>query len=69
MILVRKPESVQKYEIYKILGGFEIQTDYLILGKRQELVFIKKKKNYYLVDFAVPVDHKMKVKESEKTNK
>ena len=47
-----------------------IQTDHLISAGRQDLVIVnKKKKNCQNVDFAVPADLRVKLKESEKKNK
>ena len=43
----------------------QIQTDYLNLTRRPDLVIINRKKRA-LVDFAVPVDHIVKVKERQK---
>ena len=44
--------------------------DHLIPGRWCELVLINKKKIiWYLVGFADPVDHRMKMKESENINK
>ena len=59
-----KPEFVQENELYKILSDFEIQMDHLIPTGRPDLVVINKKK-----DFAVPTDHKIELKESEKKDK
>ena len=40
------------------------------LQRRLYLMLINKKKRiYYLVDFAIPTDHRVKIKESEKINK
>ena len=52
-----------------MLLDFEIQTDHLILARRPDLVIVNKKRTYRIVDFAVPVEHKEKQKESEKRNK
>ena len=47
-----------------------MQTDHLIPASRPHLVLINKKKiAFYLVDFTFPVDHWLKIKESEKTDK
>ena len=66
---MHKPESVLENETHKILRDFEIKTDHLIPARRPELVLIGKKKTCLLVDFAVPADHRVKIKESEKINK
>ena len=69
---MHKSESVLENETYKILRDFEIQTNYLITAKRPDLVIIskkKRKKTCRIVDFAVPVDDRMKIKENEKRDK
>ena len=57
--------------MYKIIFDFEIQANYLISTRRPDLVIVnyKKKRTYQIVDFAVPVDHRVKLKESEKGDK
>ena len=43
--------------------------DHPILARRPDLVLInKKKRTCQLMDFAIPGDHRVKIKESEKTN-
>ena len=55
-----KPESNQPNQMLKIL---------LILARRLDLVlFIKEKIICHLVNFAVPVDHKVNMIKSEKIN-
>ena len=67
---MHKPESVLENETHKILWDYEIQTDHLIPARRPDLVLInKKKRTCQLVDFAVPADHRVKLKESEKIDK
>ena len=52
---------------HKLLIDFDIQTDRLILARRPDIIIInKKKRTCRIVDFAVPVDHRIKLKESEK---
>ena len=49
---------------------FDIQTDHLISARRPNFIIInKKKKICKIVDFAVPADHRIKLKECEKNNK
>ena len=51
---------------------FEIQTDHLILARRPDLEIIYKKAEnmiWCLVGFAVPADHRFKVKENENSDK
>ena len=67
---MHKQESILKNEANKILWDFEIQMDHLILARRPDLVLIiKKKRTNYLMDFTIPADRKMKIKESEKIDK
>ena len=56
--------------IHKLLWDFDIQTDHLISARRPDLIIInKKKKICKIVDFAVPADHRIKLKECEKRDK
>ena len=54
---------------------FDIQTDHQISARRPDLIMIskkkkkKKKKICKIVDFAVPADHRIKLKEYEKRDK
>ena len=67
---MHKPESVLENETHKILWDFEIKTDHLIPARRPDLVLInKKERTCQLVDFAVPADHRVKLKENEKMDK
>ena len=61
------PESILKNETYKVLWDFEIKTDHLISARQQDNK--KKKSLCWTVDFAVPVDYKVKFKESKKIDK
>ena len=40
---MHNPESVLENEVHKILGDFEIQTNYLISGRRSDLLIVNKK--------------------------
>ena len=62
---IRNPQSVLKNETHKVLWNFEIKTDPLISARRPDKVIISKK----MVDFAIPVDHRIKLEESEKRDK
>ena len=56
--------------MHKLLWDFEIQTDHLIPDRRPDLVIVNKnKRSCLIVDFAVPADHRVKLKESEKRDK
>ena len=63
---------------HKILWDFETQTDHLISARRPDLIIInnkkkkkkrKEKRTCEIVEFAVPADHIIKLKESEKKDK
>ena len=72
------PESVLENETHKILWDFEMQMDLLILARRLNLAMVYKKKKKKkkkrkkekrtcrIVNFAVPTDHSIKLKGSEK---
>ena len=74
---MRNPASVQKNDAHKLLWDFDIQMDPLILARKPDLIIInkKKKKNKNLkkmkrtckiVEFAVPADHRIKLKKMKK---
>ena len=62
---MHNPAPILENDKHKLLWDFDIQTDYLILTKRPDLIIInnnkkkkkKKKKIWKIVDFAVPADH------------
>ena len=57
-----KSVSLSENETHRNIWDFEIQSDYLIPARRPDLVIIN---DYHCrVDFAVPVDHKVKIKEN-----
>ena len=56
---MHNPGSVLKNETYKVFTDFEMQMDHLISARR----------TCRIGDFAVPVDHDVKLKESEKRDK
>ena len=63
---LKKYESVLENKMHKILWDFQIQTDYPILARRPEdLVFIDKKIICNLVDFDLPVDYRLTIKETK----
>ena len=65
---MHNPASVQQNETHKLLQDFDTQTDHLISARpynnQQE-----KRRTCRIMDFAVPADHRVKLKESEKRNK
>ncbi len=68
------PAPVLENDTHKLLWDFNILTDHLIPARRPDLIIINKKKikikrTCKIVDFAVPADHRIKLKECEKKNK
>ena len=65
------PSPVLEYDTHKLLWDFDIQTDQLIPARRPDLIIInkKKKKICKIVDFAVPADHRINLKENQKKDK
>ena len=69
---MHNPEPVQENDTHKLLWDFDIPMDYLISARRPDLIIInnnKKNKTSKIVDFAVPADHRIKLKECEKKDK
>ena len=68
---MHNPAAVLENDTHKFLCNFDIQTDHLISTRRLDLIIInnKKKRICKIVDFSVPVDHRIKLKECKKKNK
>ena len=68
---MHNPTDVLENDTHKPLWGFDLQTDHLIWARRPDLtiIIIKKKRTCKNVDFAVPVDRRIKLKESQKKDK
>ena len=67
---MHNPAPVPENNAHKLLWDFDIQTDHLISARRPDLIIIhKKKRACKIVDFAVPADHRIKLKECEKKDK
>ena len=67
---MHKPEYVLENGSHKLLWEFEKQINHPISARRPEQVIVnKKKRTCQIVDFAIPADHKVKLKESEKIDK
>ena len=49
-----------------VIWDFEIKTDNLISAKWPDQVIVKKLRIWRTADFAVPADHRVKLRESEK---
>ena len=67
------PEPFLENDTQKLLWDFDIHTDNLMSTRKPELIIINKnankKKICKIVDFAVSVDHRIKLKEYEKKDK
>ena len=64
---MHNPAPILENDTHKLLWDFNIQTDQLILARKSDLKIINKKKRICkIIDFAVPVDHRINLKESEK---
>ena len=62
-----KPQSLQKNGEYKILWDFNIQTDKIIEHRLPDIVCInKQKRECHVIDFAIPGDQNIAIKEQEK---
>ena len=69
---MHNPAPVLENDSHKLLWDFNIQTDRLIPARRSDLIIINKKKKERtckIVDFAIPADHRIKLKECEKKDK
>ena len=67
---MHNPAPVLENDSHKLLWDFNIQTDHLIPARRPDLLIINKEKRICkIVDFAVPADHRIILKESEKKDK
>ena len=67
---MHNPEVVLENNTHKLLWDFDIHTDHLISARGPNLIIInKKKRTFKIVNFAVPADHKIKLKECEKKDK
>ena len=65
---------VLENDTHKLQWDFDIQTNQLISARRPDLIIIhkkriNKKKTCTIADFAVPADHRIKLKEWEKRDK
>ena len=67
---MHNPAPVLENDSHKLLWDFNIQMDHLIPTRRPYLIIINKRKRICkIVDFAVPADHRINLKESEKKDK
>ena len=68
---MHNPAPVLENNTHKLLWDFDIHTDHLISARRPDLIAINNNKGRIckIVDFAVPADHRIKLKECEKKDK
>ena len=69
---MHNPTPVLENNTHKLLWDFDLHTDHLISARRPDLIIINKKKKkrfWKIVDFAVPDDHRIKLKECYKKDK
>ena len=67
---MHNPAPVQENDTHKLIWDFNIQTDHLIPARRPDLIIINKKERFCkIVDFAVPADHRINLKECKKKDK
>ena len=67
---MHNPAPVQENDTHKLLWDFDIKTYHLISTRRPDLIINnKRKRTCKIVDFAVPADHRIKLKECEKKDK
>ena len=68
---MHNPAPVLENDTHKLQWDFDIHTDHLISARRPDLIIInnKKMRNCKIVDFVVPADHRIKLKECEKKYK
>ena len=68
---MHKPAPVLENDTHKLIWDIDIQTDHLISARRLDIIIINKKKKRIckIIDFAVPADHRIKLKECEKKDK
>ena len=64
---MHNPAPVQENKTHKFLWDFDIHTNHIISARRPDLIIINK--ICKIVDFTVPSDHKIKLKECEKKDK
>ena len=67
---IYNPASMLENDTHKLVWDFDIYTDHLISARRLDLIIINKnERTFKIVDFAVPTDYRIRLKESEKKDK
>ena len=64
---MHNPAPVLENDTHKVLLDFDIHSGHLISARRPDLIIINNnKKTCKIVDFAVPAEQRIKLKECEK---
>ena len=68
---MHNPAPVLENDSHKLLWDLNMHTDHLIPARKPDLIIInnKKKRICKIVDFALPADHRINLKECEKKDK
>ena len=67
---MHNPKPVLENNTHKLLWDFHIHTEHLFTARRPDLIIIsKKKRTGKIVNFDVPADHRIKLKDCEKKDK
>ena len=72
---MHKPEFFLENQAHKVIRVFDIEIDHLISTRSPDRMIVnnnnnkRNKKTCRFVDFVVPYDHRLKIKESEKRDK
>ena len=67
---MHNPASVIENDTHKLLWDFDIHTDHLTSATRSNFIIPnKKKRTCKIVDYALPADNRIKLKECEKNDK
>ena len=67
---MNNPAPAIENNTHKLLWDLDIHTDHPIPARRPDQIIIaKKKRTCKIFDFAVPADHRIKLKECEKKDK
>ena len=73
---MHNPAPVLENDTHKLLWDIDLHTDHLMSARRPDLIIINKNNNqqkkeriFTIVDFAVPAEHRIKMKESKKKDK
>ena len=69
-MLYAQPAPIVENDTHKLWWDIDIHTDQLISPRRPGLIIIiKRKRTCKIIDFAIPADHRIKMKECEKKDK